>query len=311
MIILIVILAILAAIVAAPYLFESRRRVMERSERKNAPGSFAELSQGVTHFRWIGPVRGPVAVCVHGLTTPCFVWNGMAEGLAMLGYRVLVYDLYGRGYSDRPGGPQTSQFFLRQLNDLLDDLDVTDDFTLIGYSMGGAIGTAFTSEQPNRVRQLVLLASGGIQMNYSRLTKFITDRPGIGDWLMLALYPHVFRNDTRQERATPSTVENIVERKNRELLYRGFIPAVLSSMRGILREDMRPRIEAIRDAGVPLLAVWAKEDDVVPITAMGALTQWDRTAKQEVVEGAGHGLIYTHTEQVIDAMRETLHDGLN
>lgn len=36
-----------------------------------------------------------------------------------MGYRILTYDLYGRGYSDRPSGKQNREFFLQQLDDLL------------------------------------------------------------------------------------------------------------------------------------------------------------------------------------------------
>lgn len=83
-------------------------------------------------------MRGPVAVCVHGLTTPSFVWHGLARGLATFGYRVLIYDLYGRGYSDRAPGHQDQAYFLQQLNDLLEDQQIKGDITLLGYSMGGA-----------------------------------------------------------------------------------------------------------------------------------------------------------------------------
>ena len=41
---------------------------------------------------------------------------------------------------------------------------------------------------------------------------------------------------------------------------------------------------------------------------MGKLTEWSRNARQEVIPGAGHGLPYTHTAQVLDALRATLTD---
>jgi pimeloyl-ACP methyl ester carboxylesterase len=64
------------------------------------------------------------------------------------GHRVLTYDLYGRGYSDRPGGEQDARFFIRQLEDLLEHQGVTQPVTLLGYSMGGAIGAAFAAKHP-------------------------------------------------------------------------------------------------------------------------------------------------------------------
>lgn len=91
-------LAGLAGVILAPTVAEVLRPRMGPSARQSAPGEFAELSRGVTHYQWLGPEGGPLVVCVHGLTTPSFVWEGIAPRLAEAGYRVLTYDLYGRGY---------------------------------------------------------------------------------------------------------------------------------------------------------------------------------------------------------------------
>ncbi|MFK7751658.1 MAG: alpha/beta fold hydrolase [Sedimentitalea sp.] len=304
------ILIALLVVLALPLLREIQRKPMSQSTRRDAPGQFVTLSQGTTHYRWIGPIRGPVAVCVHGLTTPSFVWDGLAAGLTAMGYRVLVYDLYGRGYSDRPKGAQDAGFFLTQLNDLLEDQQVEDDITLLGYSMGGAIATAFTAQQPGRIRQLVLLASAGLRPAPTGLIGFIARTPLIGDWLMFALYPSQQRKGVEAERDLPSSVENISDLVLNELNHTGYVPAVLASLRGILAEPMDDRIRAIHSANVPVLAVWGRDDTVIPLTSMGRLAELNRTARQEVIEGAGHGLTYTHTRAVLDAMRETLRDGL-
>lgn len=306
-----VLIVAFALVVAWPLLQEHRRRPMDAAARKSAPGQFANLSQGVTHYQWIGPVRGPVAVCVHGLTTPCYVWHGLAAGLAALGYRVLVYDLYGRGYSDRPPGIQNRGFFLRQLDDLLADQEVAGDITLLGYSMGGAISASWAAAHPDRIRQLLLLAPAGMGAAVDAMTRFMVRTPVIGDWLMLALFPGQFRKGTEAERPLPGTVDRIVDRQQAELGFRGYIPAVLSSVRGMLAGDLQQEHRKLHRANVPVLAVWGRDDDVVPLAAMGRLTEWNRDTRQEVIDGAGHGLPYTHTDQVLDALRETLRDGLN
>lgn len=310
MIFLVIVIAI-AGVIATPIVLERLRKPMDAETRQGADGSFAALSQGATHYQWLGPLRGPVAVCVHGLTTPSFVWRGMARGMALMGYRVLIYDLLGRGYSDRPAGAQDRAFFLRQLSDLLDDQKIGEDITLLGYSMGGAIATAFAGAYPERVRQLVLLAPAGMGIKPGGLSRFITETPVLGDWLMLALFAPRHRRAAEAERGLPGSVENIVDLQTRELRFKGYIPAVLASMRGLLSETRKADHLAIHKAGVPVLAVWGREDTIIPLSAMGTLTEWSRDARQEVIEGAGHGLIYTHTDAVLAAMRETLQDGLN
>ena len=283
---------------------------MDAAARQQAEGEFAALSQGITHYQWLGPMRGPVAVCVHGLTTPSFVWYGVAQGLARMGFRVLIYDLYGRGYSDRVPGRQDTAFFLQQLDDLLADQQIGDDITLLGYSMGGAIATGFTATHPDRVRQLVLLAPAGVETKVGAMARFITKVPAIGDWLMLALFPYRYRKETEAERALPGSVENIVDLQQRELEFKGFIPAVLASMRGILSDPQQEAHRAIHKAGVPVLAIWGGKDKVIPLTAMSTLATWSRNARQEVIDKAGHGLPYTHTDAILATMSETLRDGL-
>ena len=304
-------LGFLIVLGVAPYLVESRHKVMSTEARKTAPGEFVTLSRGITHYHWIGPLRGPVAVCVHGLTTPSFVWHGLARGLAALGYRVLIYDLYGRGYSDRPRGRQDRAFFVGQLEELLADQGVEEDFTLIGYSMGGVIATMFAAAHPDRVRHLVLIASAGLDFNPGRIGRLVTRIPVLGDWLMLLGYERNQRRAITAERNQPGASDSMATLQLAELTYRGYIPAVLASMRGVLGADLAPELRDLHRAGLPILAIWGRKDDLIPLTSMGRLAEVSRSAKQEIVEDAGHGLVITHTKSVLDALRETLRDGLN
>ncbi len=264
------------------------------------------LSQGVTHYDWLGPERGPIAVCVHGLTTPSYVWRGIGFGLAVIGYRVLIYDLYGRGFSDRVRGRQDADFFVRQLDELLDSQKVDQPFLLFGYSMGGAIAAAFADRNPERIAHLFLIAPAGMGALTGKIVQFIKDTPVIGDWLMLALYPYQHRKGVNAERGVPSTVPNIHDRMLEELGKRGFVPAVLSSLRGLLAAPLEDVHRDIHAAGVPTTAIWGRDDDVIPISAMGTLASWSRNTRHEVVEGAGHGIPYTHTAQVLAVVRGTL-----
>tara|TARA_R110002072_G_scaffold68881_1_gene167273 strand:- start:761 stop:1681 length:921 start_codon:yes stop_codon:yes gene_type:complete len=300
------VLLILAAIVAIPLVIEYNRRVMDDVARGSAPGEFAELSKGVTHFDWHGPAHGPAAVCVHGLTTPSFVWRGMTRGLALMGFRVLTYDLYGRGYSDRPKGKQDASFFLSQLHELLEHQDIDDDITLIGYSMGGAIATCYAAAHPDRVRHLVLLAPAGMGVVAGKMGNFIAKTPFIGDWLMLAFYPRMLRKGLKAERRSPTSVPDIGALQAAELEFKGFVPSVLASIRGFLPLPLRDEHELLHAHGVPVLAIWGKEDRVIPLTAVGTLAKWSRNARQEVIEGAGHGLTYTHTDQILAILQDEL-----
>lgn len=292
-------LLLLAALIVLPFGVEAARRPMNARARARAAGQFAALSQGMTHYQWTGPETGPVVVCVHGLTTPSFVWDSIAQGLAAKGFRVLRYDLYGRGFSDRPPGVQSKAFFLQQLGDLLADQQVTGPVTVIGYSMGGVIATAFAASAPARVRQVVLLAPAGMQAVGATGFGALVRLPLVGRWLMLAWYPWVLRKGIRAEAQLPTSVPDITALQAKQLNTRGFIPAVHASLLGMLTDDFQGEHETLHRAGLPVLAIWGEDDGVIPLAAADQLTAWNPSAQNVTIQGAGHGLPYTHTAEVL------------
>lgn len=289
------------AVIAAPFIVERLRPTIAKA-RPDAPGQMADLPRGATHYQWAGPQDGPIVVCIHGLTTPSFVWGPVAQGLAKRGFRVLTYDLYGRGYSARPRGAQDAAFFVAQLEDLLDSLGVDQPVTLLGYSMGGAIASAFAAKHAQRIRQIVLLAPAGMGHDLGPVARLVVNHNRLGTWLFMAFYARSYRAALEAERDMPSSIPDAVDLQLAELEQRGFRPSVLSSLRGVLDEDMQPAHHAIAAAGLPVLAIWAREDEVIPIAGLGKLAEWNRAARQEVVDGAGHAITYTHDTMVLDLL---------
>ncbi|MHA7850842.1 alpha/beta fold hydrolase [Roseovarius sp.] len=297
-----VLAAIVLTILLAPFLAEALRPALSDADRADAPGQMADLPLGPTHYQWLGAQSGPLIVCVHGLTTPSFVWYPIAAGLGRLGFRVLVYDLYGRGWSARPRGGQDSDFFVTQLEDLLDALDIDEPITLMGYSMGGVIAAAFAARHADRLRQLVLLAPAGMGHDLGPIARLVVNHDWLGRWLFMALYGRQFRAATEAERGLDTSIDNVVDLQQAQLRWRGFRGAVLSSLRGALDEDIAPAHRAIASVGLPVLAIWAREDEVIPISGMGRLAEWNRDARQEMISGASHALAYTHDAEVVDLL---------
>lgn len=302
-------LCVLAGLAALPWLAERRRRPPE-AYRDQAPGQFAKLSQGVTHYQWLGGTRGPVIVCIHGLATPSPVWYAIAEGLARMGYRILIYDLYGRGFSDAPRGPQTGDFFAQQLLDLLEHQDVSDDLTIMGYSMGGSIATHFTSKYPSRVRRLILLASAGAWLREDKLTEVSRTWPFMGDWVNAVLQTRKERRQLRAQLGQPFDINGIVELQLAEYQSRGFVRSVLSSRRHMLSDIQEDAHRTIGRESVPVIGIWAEKDKVIPLKSLGTMTQWNRSIRQEVVSGADHDLAYANSREVIEVLAEVLREDI-
>ena len=293
-------------VAAAPYAAERRRLMMDDDARTDAPGAFIDLKHGRTHYRYFGPQSAPLAVCVHGLTTPSFVFEALADGLVAKGYRVLVYDHYGRGFSDRPNAAQDREFFVSHLDELLNALGEHEKFLLIGYSMGGAVAAAYTAAFAQRVRNLVLVAPAGMGHQLGPLANFIRVMPGIGDWLFMAGYGRSHRKGTEKERALHSAVPFVVDRQQRELQYRGFLPSVLSSLRNGLRAQAKADHQSIHEAGTKVVAIWGAADDVIPLDCKDKMAGWNPAAEQVVVPDEGHSLPYTHPDAVLDQIPQAV-----
>lgn len=294
----------LGAVAVAPFALEWRKPRMADARRADAPGHLARLSQGTTHYRWYGePGEGPVAVCVHGLTTPSFVWDGVAEEMVAHGWRVLAFDLFGRGYSDRPPGPQDREFFLEQLEEIIRHEGIRGDITLVGYSMGGAIAACFAARNPQLLRRLVLIAPAGMGPLPRRLERRCAELPVVGDWLFRLAFPRRHRRAAQVLHRNEGVAPEVAAAQAGELDTRGFVPAVLSSMRGMLSEVLETEHRAIAAAKLPVLAIWATADAAIPISHMGRLTAWNRDARQVQVKGASHWLPLTHPREVARALR--------
>ena len=300
---MILLLILLTGLVVFPYVLERARLKMDETARADAPGDFCSLKNGLTHYRYFGPKTGPLVVCVHGLTTPCFVFEAMAKDLVAKGHRVLVYDHYGRGYSDRPRRAQDRQFFVEHLHELLDGLGEKHAFDLIGYSMGGVIASAFSADHPERVKHLILLAPAGMGHELGPLAKNALKVPLIGDWLFMAFYARMHRWGTEKERALLSSVEFIVDRQQRELGYRGFVPAILASLHGVLSKPSKSDHLMLATQNIEVTAIWGAEDAVIPISGKDTLMQWNAACRHIVILQAGHGLAYTHVAEVVQCLK--------
>lgn len=77
-------------------------------------------------------------------------------------YRIIAPDLPGYGESDQPNVKFNVPYYIKFLKQFLDSLSI-EKTSLVGISMGGAISTGFTLENPERVEKLVLVDSYGLQ----------------------------------------------------------------------------------------------------------------------------------------------------
>lgn len=121
-----------------------------------------------------GPETGRKVLLFHGISTSCMTLTHIAHGLvARGGCRVLLFDLFGRGYSDGVGDlPYDERLFVSQALCVLASSPLAwtghhhhhhhQGFDVLGYSLGGGIAVHFATTFPDMVRSVVLLAPAGM-----------------------------------------------------------------------------------------------------------------------------------------------------
>ena len=125
-----------------------------------------------------------VVICLPGLTRNGKDFHEIASHLAAR-YRVLCLDLRGRGRSDRD--PRWSNYhpakYVGDTWKLLDLLGI-DRFMLIGTSLGGLLSMIMASQQPQRVRAVVLNDVGpeADPSGYTRILDSFDQHVEVRDW---------------------------------------------------------------------------------------------------------------------------------
>ena len=81
------------------YVKQAGTKELTDAERAHLPDSFIALPCGNTHYEMKG--EGTPVVLVPGYATPYYIYNKVFDALVAAGFRVLRYDLLGRGLSER------------------------------------------------------------------------------------------------------------------------------------------------------------------------------------------------------------------
>lgn len=274
-------------------LFRYESKELTEAAREAQEGDFVRLDEGVVHYELVGPEDAPVVVLVHGLTTPYFVWDETVQVLQVAGYRVLRYDLYGRGFSDRPKTRYDLMLYERQLLGLLDVLSLKAPVHLVGLSMGGAITAHVSSRHPDRFEKVALLAPAGVPTNTPAIAKLVY-LPGLGELVMALAGNAILLRSFAKAFVHSQPADGFWESFKKQMEYKGFRHAILSSMRHVPLDDMEDTYRQLGQTGLPVLLLWGDDDLVVPMSGHQHIERWVPQCEFHMIEKAGHQV---HMEQ--------------
>jgi len=255
---------------------------------------------------------GQAVVLIHGYPLDGDSWERQTRDLLEDGYRVVTYDRRGFGRSSKVGGGYDYDTFAADLHAVLEALDLRD-VVLVGFSMGtGELARYVGNHGTGRIAKLAFLAS---------LEPFLVQREDnpagapqeVFDGIMAAAkadryawFTQFFHDFYNLDDTLGSRVSEEVVRGNWNTATASAPVAAYAVVPSWI-EDFRDDVEAVRSAGLPTLIVHGTADNILPIDVTARRFR-DLVPHAEYVEieGAPHGLLWTHAEEVNAALRTFL-----
>jgi len=286
-----------------PYLDETQE--VDEAARMQAGGSFMALTDGVVHYELGGPKHGNPVVFVHGFSTPFFIFDKTFEFLADCGFRVLRYDLFGRGFSDRPLVRYDIRLFVRQLKELLDALGLKP-VSLVGLSMGGAVSAAFIERYPQYVVRHVLIdPSGGKRVELPFFVKALKI-PLFGELVFGLFGGAAALKGMAADKISPQAVEALQEQYKVQMKFKGFKRALLSTIRSGMLDSFYETYVRVGRLEKPTLLFWGRQDKTLPFAQSECIRRAIPHAEFHIVEDCGHIPHYEKPEVVNPILLEFL-----
>ena len=143
-------LVVFIAIPAFLYFALDRENIDINEFRLNSGYQEVKLSEGITSYKDIGDKNNKVIVLVHGATFGSLAYEEYVNVFLENNYRVITYDQYGRGYSDRVHAEVSIELMERQLKELIEHCEV-EDIILYGVSFGAAVVAKYASNNLEKI----------------------------------------------------------------------------------------------------------------------------------------------------------------
>ena len=286
--------ALILLSVAIYVILDPETNDLDETARARIGGTYIGLSDGVTHYQLAGPENGRVVVLIHGGTVPMWSWDKQVPALIDAGFRVLTYDAYGRGYSDRPDGTYDQKLYQRQLVELVDKLSLQEPFDVVGLSLGGGTAVNFTAQYPHRVRTLILISPLIKNFKVVRMLQlpffgeFVARLVGIR--VIVKRFRSLFENNPNA-----GMYSRLFEEQTR---YKGFQRSMLSMLRNDAVGDYSRAYRVVGKQNREVLLLWGTADDEITEDMIREIRSLIPHLVFKPVQGVGHGIVFQQPDTV-------------
>ena len=244
------------------------------------------VDAGGVRTRVLEAGAGPALVFVHGTGGHLEAYTRNIAELSRH-FRVVLYDMVGHGYSDKPDRPYTIDVLSDHLLAVMDELDV-ERAHLSGESIGGWVAAWTAAHAADRVDRLVLNTPGNI-----------TNKPEVMATVKNSSLKAVREASYETVRArvewlfydTSLVTDELVRLRLAIYTQPGFERAmenIVAIQDWEYREPFAWSPDWCGRIAAPTLLLWTDHDPTGGLDEAGLLQEWIPDTRLEVIEGAGH-----------------------
>jgi 4,5:9,10-diseco-3-hydroxy-5,9,17-trioxoandrosta-1(10),2-diene-4-oate hydrolase len=247
-------------------------------------GKYADVGDGITmHYHEAGSGERGAVLFIHGSGPGASGWSnfkGNYPVLAEQGYRTIVPDTMGYGYSTKPeDGAFSLSDVAAQYKSLLDAVGV-DRVTVVGNSQGGAIAIAMALDYPELVEKLVLMAPGGLEQRETYM-----EMEGIKAMIRV-LYKEGISKETMRKVFTLQLHDG--SKITDEVIEERFQVAMTQHKDNIARIRVANQEDRLSDIQCPVLCFWGANDKFCPSTGAAKIAERCRNSRTMLISACGH-----------------------
>ena len=255
-------------------------------------GEYAQCPNGY-RIHYIDEGQGDVVVFLHGSGPGASGYSnfkGNYPSFVEAGYRCIVPDLIGYGFSDKPDDvDHPLSFFVECVKQTLDIAGV-EKCTLIGNSLGGAIALGLTLDYPELVEKLILMAPGGLSElpEYQQMPGMqkVFQVFGSGEAVTHEVMKDLFATGLMHNpaHATDALVE---ERMQIMQIMNGHVMATM---------QVPVLVDRLQEIDCPVLGFWGMDEKMMPEGGIMAMAKNIKQLRLLLVTQCGHWVMVEHED---------------
>lgn len=215
-------------------------------------------------------------ILLHGIGASAERWSELVPFID--NYNVIIPDIIGFGYSEKPRIEYNIDLFVRFLDELFLKFEVKNPI-MVGSSFGGQLILEYHFRHKEFFKKMILVSPAGTQ-----------ERPTLAlrQYTYSSLYPT--RENTERafkmmshnnQQIKDSTIKDFMNRMKQPNAKHSFVSTLLALRKN---SDLQDNLKEIK---IPTLVIWGENDTTIPIENMEYF-RGIPFVKTHIMEGCGH-----------------------